>query len=82
MEYDKKKNQLWLNPQHFPPVPVGQIGGAVIGGGGSNTGVMVDGSPVRDTARFINFSTNFNVSQVGRENVAVTVSVIDGGTFT
>jgi hypothetical protein len=82
LEFDKKKNELWLNPKQFPPVPVGQLGGAVIGGGGSNTGVRVNGSQVRGTARFIDFNTNFKVEASGGENASVTVSVIDGGTFT
>ena len=73
---------MWLNPQNFPPVPIGQLGGAVIGGGGSNTGVKVDGTIVRQTSRFIDFSTNFNVTKTGKQNATVTVSVIDGGTFT
>ena len=34
LKYNTKRKELWLDPNAFPPVPVGQLGGAVIGGGG------------------------------------------------
>jgi hypothetical protein len=84
LKFDKKKKQLWLDPNTFPPVPLGQIGGAVIGGGGSNTGVKSDGSKVRDTARFIDFDTEFEVAKTGGgmdQNAKVSITKIDGGSF-
>mgnify|MGYP003663851805 CR=1 FL=1 len=56
---------------------MGQIGGAVIGGGGSNTGVKNEGVKVRDTARFLDFGEDFVVTKIGRENVSVSLSSSD-----
>ena len=72
---------MWLDPRTFPPVPIGQIGGAVIGGGGSNTGVKTEGTKVRDTARFINFGEDFVVTKSGRENVTVDLSSSDANSL-
>ena len=70
-----------MDPNTFPPVPLGQLGGAVIGGGGSNTGVQTDGTVVRNTVRHINFAPDFTIEKSGKESVTVTVNKLDGGTF-
>ena len=74
LKYDKNKKHLWLDPNSFPPVPLGQIGGAVIGGGGSNTGVQTDGIVVRNTVRHINFASDFTLEKTGKEDVTITVN--------
>ena len=74
LKYNTKRKELWLDPNAFPPVPVGQLGGAVIGGGGSNTGVLSQGTKVRDTARFIDFAEDFTISKTGRENVQIKIT--------
>ncbi len=77
LKFDKNKKELWLDPNTFPPVPLGQIGGALIGGGGSNTGVKSDGSKVRDTVRFIDFATDFTITKTGGgmdQNVVISLN--------
>ena len=74
LKFNTKKKELWLDPNTFPPVPVGQLGGAVIGGGGSNTGVRSNGTKIRDTARFIDFATDFTVEKSGSESVSVKIT--------
>ena len=73
LKFNKKKKELWLDPKTFPPVPVGQLGGAVIGGGGSNTGVKRGGEVIVDTARFINFTTDFLIQKDGNESVSIDI---------
>jgi len=78
LKFNKKKKELWLDPKTFPPVPIGQIGGAVIGGGGSNTGVMTEGTKVRDTVRFFDFGEDFVITKKKRsESVTVELSSSD-----
>lgn len=74
LKYDKKKKELWLDPNTFPPIPLGQVGGALIGGGGSNTGVRSSGNAVRDTVRFFDFASDFTITKIGSENVEITLN--------
>ena len=54
--YDNKNKSLTVDPKWLQQVPLGQVGGALIGGGGSNTGVKSSGTQVGPAAaKFINF---------------------------
>jgi len=84
LKINEQRNELWLDPKTFPPVPIGQLGGAVIGGGGSNTGVKQNNKKIMDTARFINFDSGFTAERRGGEGkgtATISINNIDGGTF-
>ena len=84
LKLNEQRNELWLDPKTFPPIPLGQLGGAVIGGGGSNTGVKQNNKKIMDTARFINFDSGFTAERRGGEGkgtATISINNIDGGTF-
>ena len=78
--YDKKKNTLIIDPKWIQQIPVGQVGGAVIGGGGSNTGVRKDGTLLHPAPQYINFLGDNITAVNNKQNIDVTFVDPQAGT--
>jgi hypothetical protein len=70
--YDEKKNTIKIDPNWINQIPVGQVGGAVIGGGGSNTGVRKDGTLLHPAPTNINFIGDNITAVKNKQNIDVT----------
>ena len=74
--YDKNKKSLSLDNNWMQQIPLGQVGGAIIGGGGSNTRITLNGEDINRSSSDINF-TGTNINAVRGKKGVIDVSVTD-----
>ena len=75
--YDNKNKALTVDQKWLQQIPLGQVGGAVIGGGGSNTRITLNGTDINRGASNINFTGDLFTSTEGKKGT-VDVGLVEG----